>query len=93
VALLKIPATVQGGKQMQDLKPETIVRFKELYKEFSEIIDYRIKSGNVYEKAQATLIKSVAVSDLQVPDCLEATNTCKTSVEYRPSREMKSDTP
>ncbi|WP_292388745.1 hypothetical protein [Methanosarcina sp. UBA5] len=78
---------------MQDLKPETIARFKELYKEFPELIDYRIKSGNVYEKAQATLIKSVAVSDLQVPDCLEALNTCKTPVEYRPSRENESDIP
>lgn len=78
---------------MKKFKSETIARFKELYNEFPELIDYRIKYGNVYEKAQSMLIRSVAVSDLQVPDCLEATNTCKTSVEYPPSRKIKSDTP
>jgi hypothetical protein len=57
---------------MQDLKPETIARFKELYTDFPELIDYRIKCGNVYQMAQATLIKSVAIGDLQVPDCLAA---------------------
>ncbi|WP_292374267.1 hypothetical protein [Methanosarcina sp. UBA411] len=78
---------------MQDLKPETISRFKELYKEFPELIDYRIKSGNIYEKAQAMLIKSAVVSDLQVPDCLPAMDTCKTSVEYPLLRKIKSDIP
>lgn len=76
---------------MQDLKPETIARFKELYKEFPELIDYRIKSGNIYEKVQATLIRSVAVSDLQVLDCLAAPNTCKTSVDTYPQKKIKSD--
>ncbi|MCO5382133.1 MAG: hypothetical protein NHB15_08630 [Methanosarcina barkeri] len=78
---------------MQDLKLETIDRFKELYEDFPELIDYRIKSGNIYEKAQATLIKSVAVSDLQVPDCLEASNTCKTFVDTYPQQKIKSDVP
>jgi hypothetical protein len=63
------------------LKLNTITKLKELYKEFPGLIEYRIKSGNIYEKAQATLIKSVAVSDLQAPDCLEASDTCKITYE------------
>ncbi len=47
-------------KQMHDLKPETIAVFEKFSKEYPELIDYRIKFGNVYEKAQATLIKNVA---------------------------------
>jgi hypothetical protein len=47
---------------MHDLKPETIAMFKKLYTEFSELIDYRLKCGNMYEQAKATLIKSVAES-------------------------------
>jgi hypothetical protein len=50
---------------MQDLKPETVIKFQKIYKDFSELIDYRLKCGNVYEKAQATLIKNVAESVLQ----------------------------
>ena len=50
---------------MHGLKPETIVIFKKLYKEYYELIDYRRKFGNVYEKAQAILIQSVAESVLQ----------------------------
>lgn len=49
--------------QTDDLKPETVERLKELYKNFPELIDYQIKFGNMYERAQATLIKSVALSD------------------------------
>jgi hypothetical protein len=49
---------------MEKFKSETIAKFKELYSCFPELIEYRIKSGNVYEKAQATLIKSIAVGDL-----------------------------
>ena len=52
---------------MHDLKPETIAMFKKLYTEFSELIDYRLKCGNMYEQAKATLIKSVAESILQNP--------------------------
>jgi hypothetical protein len=52
-------------KQMQDLKPETIAMFEKFYIEYPELIDYRIKFGNVYEKAQAISIKSVAESVLQ----------------------------
>jgi hypothetical protein len=51
--------------QMQDLKQETIAMFEKFCKEYPELIDYRIKFGNVYEKAQAILIKSVAGSVLQ----------------------------
>jgi hypothetical protein len=54
-------------KQMHDLKPETIAMFENFYKEFPELIDHRIKCGNLYEKAQAMLIKSVAESVLQIP--------------------------
>jgi len=50
---------------MHDLKPETIAMFKKFYTEFPELIDYRIKCGNRYEQAQATLIKSVAENVLQ----------------------------
>jgi hypothetical protein len=52
---------------MHDLKPETIAMFEKFYTEFPELINYRIKCGNVYEKAQAVLIKSVAESILQNP--------------------------
>ena len=50
---------------MHDLKPETIAMFKKFYEEYPELIAYRLKCGNVYEKAQAILIKSVAESILQ----------------------------
>ena len=50
---------------MNDLNPETITMFKKFYKEYPELIDYRIKFGNMYEKAQAILIKSVGESILQ----------------------------
>ncbi len=54
-------------KQMPDLKPETIAMFEKFYKEYPELIDYRLKCGNVSEKAQAKLIKSVAESVLKNP--------------------------
>ena len=78
---------------MIDLKVATIEKFKELYKNFPELIDYRINSGNIYEKAQATLIKNVAVSDLQVPDCLEASCTCKTVPGAPLPEQIRSDNP
>jgi hypothetical protein len=56
-----------GEKQMHDLKPETIAVFEKFSKEYPELIDYRIKFGNVYEKAQAILIKSVVGSVLKYP--------------------------
>lgn len=52
---------------MCDLKPETIAMFKEFYKEYPELINYRMKCGNMYEKAQAILIKNVAESVLENP--------------------------
>ncbi len=52
---------------MPDLKPETIAMFEKFYTEFPELINSRIKRGNVYEKAQAVLIKSVAESILHNP--------------------------
>ncbi len=54
-----------GEKQMPDLKPETTAILGKFYTEYPELIDYKIKFGNVYEKAQAILIKSVAESALQ----------------------------
>lgn len=62
---------------IDDLKPQTIKMLKDLYKKFPELIDYQIKFGNVYEKAQATLIKSVAIGDLQASDSLAAPDTCE----------------
>lgn len=64
---------------MNQLKAETVIKFKELYRDYPELIEYRIKSGNIYQKAQATLIKKIAVSDLQASDCLAASDTCRTS--------------
>ncbi len=55
------------GKQMYDLKPKTVAMFKKFYTEFPELINYRIKCGNMYEKAQAILIKNVAESVSQNP--------------------------
>jgi hypothetical protein len=52
---------------MHDLKPKTISIFRKFYKESPELIEYRLKCGNVYEKAQAILIKSVAESVLKNP--------------------------
>lgn len=73
------------------LKPDTIKKLKELYRDFPELIEYLIKFGNVYEKAQATLIKSVAVSDLQVPDCLPASECLQNTCGQPPSSKIKSD--
>jgi hypothetical protein len=78
---------------MIDLKVETKTKFKELYKEFPELIEYRIQSGNLYEKAQATLIKTVAVSDLQAPDCLEASCTCKIASEEPLPKQISNNGP
>jgi len=78
---------------MTYLKVETITKFKELYNYFPELIEYRIKSGNIYEKAQATLIKSVAVSDLQAPDCLEASDTCKITPEEPLPKQISNNGP
>ncbi len=52
---------------MHDLKPETIAVFKKFYKEYPELINYRMKCGNMYEKAQAILIKNVAEEVLENP--------------------------
>jgi hypothetical protein len=52
----------------EDLKPETVDRLKEIYEEFPELIEYYIKFGNVYEKAQATLIKRISLSDCKCRD-------------------------
>lgn len=49
--------------QTEDLKPETVLKLKKIYTDFPELIEYHIKFGNVYEKAQATIIKGVALSD------------------------------
>lgn len=45
---------------MQMYKPETVEKFKELYFERKDTIDYLEKFGNKFEKAQAVLIKQVA---------------------------------
>lgn len=74
---------------MSKLKDETILRFKELYRDYPELIEYRIKSGNMYQKAQATLIKSVAVSDLQVSNCLLAPDTSKSPMENHPQEKLR----
>jgi hypothetical protein len=66
---------------MQDLKPETVVRFQKIYKDFPELIDYRLKCGNVYEKAQATLIKNVVESVSQIPQRPSSLKICKTSLQ------------
>ena len=63
---------------MNDLKQETIEMFKKLYTEFHELIDYRMKCGNVYEMAQATLIKSVVESVSQIPQRPSSRIFCKT---------------
>lgn len=49
--------------EMSQYKPETIVTFKKMYSERKETIDYLEKFGNLYEKAQAMLIKSVAIKN------------------------------
>ena len=66
---------------MQDLKPETVVRFQKIYKDFPELIDYRLKCGNVYEKAQATLIKNVVESVSQIPQQPSSLEVCKTPLQ------------
>jgi len=48
---------------------------------FPESVVYQIKDRNVGEKAKTILVKSVAFGDLQAPDCLEASSTCKTVSE------------
>jgi hypothetical protein len=78
---------------MKDLKSSTKVVFKELYNNYHELIEYRINSGNIYEKAQATLIKSVAFGDLQAPDCLEAYGTCKTVSGAPLPNQIRNDSP
>lgn len=46
---------------MPQYKPETIATFRKIYSERKETIDYLEKFGNKFEKAQAMLIKNVAV--------------------------------
>ncbi len=65
---------------MNDLKPDTIGMFKKFYTEFHELIDYRIKCGNVYEQAQAILIKSVAKGVSQIPQRPSSRKVCKTPI-------------
>jgi hypothetical protein len=71
---------------MHDLKPETISRFKELYKNFPELIEYRIKFGNIYEKAQATLIKRAAESVLQMPGAAKQSDNLQNIIDAPQSR-------
>jgi hypothetical protein len=66
---------------MQDLKPETVVKFQKIYKDFPELVDYRLKCGNVYEKAQATLIKNVVESVSQIPQRPSSRKICKTPLQ------------
>lgn len=77
---------------MENLKEETIESFKEIYKNFPELIDYRIKSGNVYQMAQATLIKSIAVGNLQMPEAAKQSGTCKI-ILANTSKKLGSDIP
>lgn len=53
---------------MKNLTPETIGTFKRIYTDYPELIDYRIRHGNKYQQAQATLIKNVALSVSQIPE-------------------------
>lgn len=41
---------------------ETIQKFKAIYAEKRETIEYMIQHGNEFEKAEATIIKNVAVN-------------------------------
>lgn len=45
--------------------PETIERLKKLYDEKKDIVDYMEKFGNDFEKAQANVIKSVALGTFE----------------------------
>ncbi|MCO5383195.1 MAG: hypothetical protein NHB15_14895 [Methanosarcina barkeri] len=40
---------------------ETVEKFKKLYSEKQEVIEYMLKFGNDFEKAEATIIKQVAI--------------------------------
>lgn len=50
---------------MLQYRPETIIIFKKMYNEKKETIDYLEKFGNLYDKAQAMLIKSVALENAE----------------------------
>jgi len=45
---------------MLTYKPETVTAFKQMYAERKSIIEYNLKFGCTYDKAQAMLIKYVA---------------------------------
>jgi len=66
---------------MQDLQPKTVTMFKKFYEEYPKLIAYRLKCGNMYEKAQAMLIKSVAESVSQIPQRPSSRKFCKTPLQ------------
>jgi hypothetical protein len=57
-----VPGTLTAtGNSNVGLMPETVSTFKELYAEKKDTIDYLEKFGSKREKAQAMVIKSVAL--------------------------------
>ena len=84
---------IERGKEMQNLKRETLTWFKELDMNFPGLIKFRIKSGKTCVNAKAMLIKNVAFDDLQVLDCLAASSTCKTVYEAPLPTQMRNDSP
>mgnify|MGYP000952633102 CR=1 FL=1 len=44
------------------MNPETVQKFKQLYSEKKEIIEYLERFGNQWEQTEAKIIKQVALS-------------------------------
>ena len=62
----KMHINLERRRKMQNPNSETLTWFKELNMNFYGLIEYLIESGNVYVKAQAILIKNVAVSNSRI---------------------------
>jgi len=77
---------------MQNIIQETQNSFEDLGMNLPKSVVYQIKDRNGYEKAKTILVKSVAFDNLQAPDCLEASSTCKTISEAPlPMQKMRND--
>lgn len=50
---------------MSSINPSTVSKFKQLYSECKDSIEYRIAHGNPYQRAQCNIIKSIAIGNIK----------------------------
>jgi hypothetical protein len=61
-----VPTHSEKQVSSAPLSVDTIARFRSLYAQYPEQINYRIKFGSAMEKAQATVIRNIAVGAVAV---------------------------